>query len=212
LPVVFCYHGHGGTAERFASNLELEKLWPDSIIAYPQGLRTKGPLVDPEGKKSGWQGSVGADADRDIRFFDVTMDYLRKAYAVDEKRIFALGFSNGGAFAYTLLAARRERVGAIASIAAVPADGADRERLAGKSVFHVAGRNDPLVKFSWQAAMVDFLVRKNSCEPMAAENGAALKTYRSKDGVRICFYIDGGGHEIPLPAIPLIVDFLKKID
>ncbi|MFA6505427.1 MAG: acetylxylan esterase [Treponemataceae bacterium] len=210
LPVVFCYHGHGGRAEQFASKLVLEMYWPDSIIVYPQGLNTKGPLVDPEGKKPGWQSSIGAEADRDIRFFDVTLDFLRKTYVVDEQRIFALGFSNGGVFAYTLLAARRESVSAVASIAAVQINDGDRERVIGKSVFHVAGRNDPLVKFSWQAAMVDFLVRKNSCESVETQKAAALKTYQSKDGVRIYFYVDGGAHEIPLASIPLMVDFFKR--
>lgn len=209
LPVVFCYHGHGGNAERFSSNVALEKFWPETIVVYPQGLKTKRPLTDPEGKYPGWQSATGTEGDRDVRFFDASLDYLRKMYRIDEKRVFALGFSNGGAFAYALLAAKRESVAAIASIAAVPGDAGDRERIVGKSVFHVAGRKDPLVKFAWQAAMVDFLVRRNQCYPIRAEQDAALKAYKSKNGVRVFSYVDDGAHSIPPAAIPLIVDFFK---
>ncbi len=210
-PVVFCYHGHGGSAELFASKVELEKRWPDSIVVYPQGLNTISRLVDPEGKRPGWQNKSGAEADRDLHFFDASLNYLKQRYPIDEKRIFALGFSNGGGFAYTLLAARGESVAAVAAIAAVQTDREDRKRMIGKPVFHVAGRNDKLVKFSWQKAMVDFLVRENRCRLIEPEHEGALKTYRSEDGAEIRFYVDGGGHEVPAASIPLIVDFFKGV-
>src|SRR5690348_11368207 len=36
-PVVFAFHGHGGTAEKFARTLKLHEVWPEAIVVYPQG-------------------------------------------------------------------------------------------------------------------------------------------------------------------------------
>jgi len=209
LPVVLCYHGHGGSAEAFSSRLRLEECWPDSIVVYPQGLNTRSRLVDPEGLRSGWQNSIGEESDRDIAFFDALLSYFITKHLVDPKKVFVLGFSNGGVFAYTVLAARRDRITAIASIAAVQVKRSDRGHVLGKSVFHVAGRHDMLVDFSWQRSMVDYLVRRNGCALRAVERDGRLESYESRGGVQVLFYIDEGAHDIPPEAIPLIADFFK---
>ena len=82
------------------------KHWPEAIAVYMQGLNTPGVLTDPEGKRPGWQKRVGDQNDRDLKFFDAVLATLKKDYRVDEKRVYATGHSNGGAFTYLLWAAR----------------------------------------------------------------------------------------------------------
>src|SRR5437667_8588175 len=55
VPLVFDFHGHGGTAKQAARTHHVHEAWPDALVVYMQGLNTPGKLTDPEGKKSGWQ-------------------------------------------------------------------------------------------------------------------------------------------------------------
>src|SRR4051812_14847567 len=55
LPLVFDFHGHGGTARLAARTHRFQEDWPEAVVVYMQGLNTPGKLTDPEGKKSGWQ-------------------------------------------------------------------------------------------------------------------------------------------------------------
>ena len=80
---------------------------------------------------------------------------------MDEKRIYSTGHSNGGGFTYLLWAARGDRFAAFApSAAAAPRLMA---QLKPKPVLHIAGENDPLVKFGWQKATMDALRQLNQC-------------------------------------------------
>src|SRR4051812_1886788 len=46
-PVIFCWHGHGGTHTFAARKFGFHQLWPEAVVVYPQGLPTPAPLVDP---------------------------------------------------------------------------------------------------------------------------------------------------------------------
>jgi polyhydroxybutyrate depolymerase len=87
-PVVFAFHGHGGTMEHAAKTFAYHKHWPEAIAVYPQGLNTPGVLTDPLGKKPGWQKTVGDQNDRDLKFFDAMLATLKKDYQIDEKRVY----------------------------------------------------------------------------------------------------------------------------
>ncbi len=113
-PVVFAFHGHGGNMRNTVRTFNIHTLWPEAIVVYPQGLNTPGRLTDPEGKKPGWQHGVGAQGDRDLKFFDAMLASLKKDYKVDAKRIYSTGHSNGGGFTYLLWATRGEHFAAYA--------------------------------------------------------------------------------------------------
>ena len=101
-PVIFAFHGHGGSMQNAARTFRLQTRWPEALVVYMQGLNTPGRLTDPEGKRPGWQSAEGDQGDRDLKFFDTVLDSLRKDYRVDDKRIYATGHSNGGGFTYLL--------------------------------------------------------------------------------------------------------------
>ncbi len=113
-PVVFVFHGHGGNMRATVRGFGIHTHWPEAIVVYPQGLNTPGKLTDPEGKKPGWQHGVGAQGDRDLKFFDAMLGSLKKDYKVDTKRIYSTGHSNGGGFTYLLWSERGDDFAAFA--------------------------------------------------------------------------------------------------
>src|SRR5205823_6268887 len=71
-PVVFAFHGHGGTAEKASAEFGYHTHWPEAITVYMQGQPIPS-TTDPQGKKAGWQHEVGqvihGVKDRDLEFF-----------------------------------------------------------------------------------------------------------------------------------------------
>ncbi len=90
-PVIFLWHGHGGTMKSAATRFALHKLWAEAIVAYPQGLPTPGKLVDPEGKLPGWQSNPGQQDDRDLKFFDAMLATFTNDLKADARRVYVAG-------------------------------------------------------------------------------------------------------------------------
>ncbi len=101
-PVVFGFHGHGGNMQNAERSFGFEKLWPEAIVVYMQGLPTPGQLTDPEGQRNGWQHDAEQKGGRDLKFFDAVLKTLREKHEIDKNRIYASGHSNGGGFSYLL--------------------------------------------------------------------------------------------------------------
>jgi polyhydroxybutyrate depolymerase len=208
-PLVFAFHGHGGSMQNAAHLFGFHKLWPEAIVVYMQGLNTPGRLTDPDGTKPGWQKEAGDQGDRDLKFFDAVLASLRQDYRVDEKRIYASGHSNGGGFTYLLWAMRGETFAAFAPSAAVEAR--DFSRLKPKPVLHVAGEKDTLVKFAWQQKMMAALRRLNQCgegQPWEGEKNCTI--YPSKLGAPVVTLIHPGPHLVPAGAPASIVKFFQE--
>lgn len=206
-PLVFAFHGHGGSMAQASRSFALHEKWPEAIVVYPQGLPTAGQLTDPRGEKAGWQGRAGAEDDRDLKYFDFMLADLRKRYAVDARRIYATGHSNGGGFTYLLWAERGEVFAALAPSSALLARGF--QKFKPKPLLHVASPQDELVKFAWQQRMLDHVLKLNGCE--ALKPGAmGYTTYPSKSGHDVAVYLHAGGHQYPSAVAPeLIVKFFQ---
>ncbi len=43
VPLVFDFHGHGGTARHAARTHHIHETWPEAAVVYMQGLHTPGP-------------------------------------------------------------------------------------------------------------------------------------------------------------------------
>ena len=211
LAVVFCWHGHGGRSAQAAGRWGYEQADTTSILVFPQGLPTVSPLVDKEGRLPGWQTVLGGEGDRDIHLFDAILADLRKTQAVDERRVYSMGHSNGAAFSYLLWQARPNVLAAIGSVAG--ALRADAKALTPLPVIHVAGENDPLVKFAWQQATFAAVRRCNRCEevgkPWAKEGVLEATIFASTEGAPLVTALHPGGHEYPKGASELIARFLK---
>lgn len=207
-PVVFVFHGHGGTAPAVARAFQIHRHWAEAIAVYPQGLNTPGRLTDPEGRKPGWQHSAGAQGDRDLKFFDALLAKLREDYRVDPARIYSTGHSNGGAFTYLLWAERGDVFAAMAPSGSAAAQSAPR--LKPKPAMHIAGKNDPLVKYQWQKLTMEKLRALNGCADSGTTWAEHSTLHASKTGTPVVTFIHPGGHEFPKDAAPLIVKFFKE--
>lgn len=207
-PVIFGFHGHGGNMNNSMRSYGYHRLWPEAIVVYPQGLKTPGRLTDPQGLKAGWQHEQGAEGDRDLKFFDTMLTDLHARFKVDDKRIYSTGHSNGGGFTYLLWAERGETFAAFAPSAAVAPT--LMGKLKPKPVLHVAGRNDPLVKFAWQELTMQTLRELNQCgEGKPWEHHPLAMIYTSKIGSPVVTLIHPGTHNFLPQAPEAIVKFFK---
>ncbi|MBI2900731.1 MAG: prolyl oligopeptidase family serine peptidase [Planctomycetes bacterium] len=204
-PVVFAFHGHGGTARNAAAKFRLHKLWPEAIVVYMQGLPTPG-MTDPEGRKPGWQKQTGDQGDRDLKFFDAVLATLRKDHSIDEDRVYATGHSNGGGFTYLLWSSRADVFAAFAPSAAA---GRNARDLAPKPALHVAGEKDTVVPFEAQKKAMEAVRESNGCEEKGEEWDKGCLIYASKKDAPFVSFIHPGDHTYAAEAPALIVRFFK---
>jgi polyhydroxybutyrate depolymerase len=207
LPVVFAFHGHGGNARQAQRSFQIERHWPEAFVVYMQGVPTPGQLTDPEGKKNGWQKEVGDQRDRDLKFFDAILKKLETEYAIDENRVYATGHSNGGGFTYLLWSARGNKIAAFAPSAS--AAGRRLQDFTPKPMLHIAGKNDPLVKYSWQEVTIDRMIQLNDCDKTPTRDAdAGWSVYRSSKAP-VFTYVHDGTHKYPETAPAMIARFFK---
>jgi polyhydroxybutyrate depolymerase len=209
-PLVFAWHGHGGTMRNAARMFHVHTLWPEAVVVYPQGLNTPGRLTDPDGKRPGWQHSIGVQGDRDLKFFDAMLATMKEKYHVDADRIYSTGHSNGGGFTYLLAAARPGVFAAIAPSAAGSAALMGASGYKPVPVFHAAGEQDPLVKFEWQKQMIERMKVLNGCDAAGTEWAKGCTLYKSSKGAPVVTFIHGGTHAYPAEAPELIVKFFRE--
>jgi polyhydroxybutyrate depolymerase len=206
-PVVFGFHGHGGSMRNAARSFRLHEVWPEAIVVYMQGLPTPGRLSDPEGKRPGWQHDPGDQDGRDLKFFDAVLKSLREKYEVDEDRVYATGHSNGGAFTYLLWA---ERPDVFAAFAPSAAGSRSVLRLKPKPAMHIAGEADQLVRFAGQERTMQVVRRINGCQETGQEWAKGCTQYPSDKGTPFVSFIHSGDHKYPAEAPALIVKFFKE--
>ncbi len=240
-PVVFVFHGHNGLMRDMVKLFHIETLWPEAIVVYMQGLNTPGHLNDFTGKQPGWQRLAGDQKDRDLKFFDAVLATLKKDFLVDSKRIYATGHSNGGAFTYLLWEERGNEFAAFAPSGAgsISLFGAsenreaflrslsegDKKRLEHilaitpdssskyipRPVLHIAGKNDPLVKFAWQKPTIEAVKKLDECAGGATwTKDHRCVIYKSKLGTDVLTYIHSAKHSVPAEMPEIIVEFFKE--
>jgi polyhydroxybutyrate depolymerase len=207
VPVVFAFHGHGGTMQNAFNKYRLPELWPEAVFICPQGLNTPGALTDPRGEKSGWQQDKGFQQDRDLIFFDTMMNYLRRNYLLDEKRIYVTGHSNGGSFTYLLWAQRGDlfaAVGPTASIARHP------EQFKPKPCFIMIGEKDELVNPQRQLLSLQRILKIDNCGVPESQADKLITYYKCPQGNDVMEYLHPGGHIFPKGTEEALVKFFKE--
>lgn len=205
-PIVFVFHGHGGSARNVERGFALHTLWPEAVIVYPQGLKAKTRL-DPEGKRAGWQLGLGDGEDRDLKFFDAMLASLRAEGWVDNRRVYVTGHSNGGAFTYLLAGVRRDQLAAVAPSAAATGQLAELKPI---PTLHFAGRKDKIVSFAMQERMMKLMRALNQCAADGTEWAPSCTSYASAVNAPFIAFINDGGHEFAREAPALMVKFFKE--
>jgi polyhydroxybutyrate depolymerase len=209
-PLVFVFHGHGGTMQGAAQGAHIETLWPDAIVVYPQGLATWSP-TDHSGVHSGWQvekNEAHNVGNRDLEFFDAMVATMRQTYAVDDKRIYATGFSNGAIFSYLLWA---ERGNVLAALGICAGRLWPSEHLTvPRAVAVIAGQNDQTVPFLDQLQSINLARQIDSALGPGLPCGQGCTFYPSATHTPVLTHIHPGGHIYPAWAPAVFVQFFKN--
>jgi polyhydroxybutyrate depolymerase len=111
-PVILGFHGGFGSPQDFAHLSDLPA----------RAGRTGFVVVLPEGYRRSWNaGDCCGPAQRrrvdDVAFVKALLNDLASVVNVDPRRVFAIGFSNGGKFSYHLACELSDRIAAIAPVA-----------------------------------------------------------------------------------------------
>ncbi len=206
-PLIFAFHGHGDNAWFATEQFAFQTLWPEAVVVYPQGLPTPA-ASDPQGERRGWQHQMGEVGDRDLKLFDAMLRSLRWKFRIDDRRIYAAGFSNGGFFDYILWAQRGRLFAGFAPCAA--ALRGPLQIPSPKSVLVVAGEQDQRVPFDEQRQTIAALRQINGCVGEGEAWGPGATLYSSPGGTPVVAYIHPYGHAVRRAATLLIVKFFQE--
>lgn len=208
-PLVFAFHGHGGSGANFDRKVDIDGLWPDAIVIYPDGLPGHKGITDPDGNLPGWQVAPGGEGDRDLAFFDTMLATLQAKLPVDGDRIFVMGHSNGSAFTSLLLNQRGDAIAATANMSSQPGAfllSTDPVR----SMFMSMGMTDPIVPFDQQQKSIPLAEQKLGIDPATAVVDGYLRTEHGSGNVELDTYVHPAGHEVPTEVPKLVVAFFQR--
>lgn len=206
-PLVFAFHGHGGTMRAVARRWRFQDAWPEAIVVYPQGLPTPGGR-DPDGKKPGWQRIPDELENRDLKFFDAALAGLREKHKVDDRRIYVVGFSNGGALTYLLWDQRPDVFAAVAPCGSLPKQ--ECRFAEPLPVMIVSGEKDPRVSIDRQKEAIERIRKVNSATVEGKSIGNGQIRYNSEKDSPVETLIHPGAHLLPPRAPQRIVEFFKS--
>jgi len=202
-PMIFMFHGHGGSAQTCMQRFYMEKRWPEAVVVYCDGL----PVSTAGGDGKGWVLEPTAN-NRDIQFFDALLPKVLDQYHGDPKRVFAWGFSNGGMFMYTLWTMRAEKFAAFCpSGSAIAVDGI---RLSvPKPAFMTISGNDPIVPPDYQEAAWQEIEKADRTAKTGTPYGDGGTYFKGTAPVVLWRY--NGGHEFPFESFPKLIEFFKSV-
>lgn len=154
VPLVVALHGWGGDGARIAAQLGLSATterrgW---LLALPDGT------VDSTGRRF-WNASTACCNVDDVAVDDVgylsdVVATVADRYAVDPRRVFVAGLSNGGFMAHRLACERSDLVAAVVAVAGTTATGATGcSPGEGVSVLQVHGTADGVIRYDGGALL-----------------------------------------------------------
>ncbi len=199
-PVVFVFHGHGGNARNAQRRLNFHDAWKEALVVYMQGIPGVVGITDAAGVKNGWQMNPRTLNDRDIKFVDEVLKQLQKDYQVDDKRIYAVGHSNGARFVNVLWAMRGEKFAAFCSVAAQ--GGLMINNASPKSIWMSMGENDPIVPVFGQKFSIPIVQRVLKIDADKGVINGETTTYKGTNNTELVVEIRNAGHEFPQASIP----------
>jgi len=218
-PLVLVFHGGGGTGPG------TERLTRFTALADREGFL----VAFPEGVEKNWNDGREFTSSRahrdhvdDVAFVAALIDAIGRAHAVDPRRVYATGISNGGIFSHYLAAHLSARIAAIAPVVGGIADPPEAWLRPEQpvSVLMLQGTRDPLVPYHGGAVAFGrgkIIDTEEAARRWAALNGGrepvreplptdgkdrcgGLRTIYpgGRDGSEVTLVrLDGGGHTWP---------------
>lgn len=198
-PLVVSLHGAGGhstdKSPMSTSVADAEKF----IVVYPQGSDIYFPVFG--GKVPGWD-ATGEEND-DVEFLKAIIDDVDDAYAIDRRRVYCCGFSNGGMMAYALTNTCSDIFAAFASISGFPLNEFHFRHTGERPTpfLHIHGKNDDFVRYALMPVIVDEMVARLGANPVPVKTTVSGKydksVYEATAGSfpYVYYEVDGMGHE-----------------
>lgn len=220
MPVVLVLHGATESPEGVEqlSGMSEEADKKNFIAVYPRGTGVRNPAQMPTWNSGNCCGYAQMNNVDDVAFFRALLDKLETDYAVDPKRIFVTGISNGGMMSFRLACEMSDKIAAAAPVEGAQNVACQPSNPVSIIIFH--GTADRLVPMKGGstpfqigpkrsdtpvADTVAFWVKEDGCAPTPAhEETAELHTDKytgCKNGTGVAFYAVQGGHHI-WPGVP----------
>jgi polyhydroxybutyrate depolymerase len=146
VPAVLVFHGGGGNARQIARHSDFNRLSEKHgfIVIYPQAIDRH--WNDGRSSEKFLEHDAGID---DVAWIEALIGRIREKYAVDGKRVYAVGISNGGMFCQRLAIESGLYFAAIASLAAqIPESLAKAKPASPVSILMINGTMDPVVPYA----------------------------------------------------------------
>lgn len=143
--LLFVMHGSGGNGKNMMNatkRLEEKSLSEKLLVVYPNGYQNYWNECRKAATSTANVQNINEEA-----FFAAMVDFLRRKYRIDKKRVFAAGMSGGGHMAYKLAVTMPEKIKAIAAVVANLPDTNNMDCIEARRpvpVMIVNGTDDPL--------------------------------------------------------------------
>jgi len=119
-PMMLNFHGFAGTASDYMRYADMRSVAESEnfILVYPQGSCSDG-LSHWNPCPRGGENKSSAD---DLGFIQAMINDISTQYNVDQERIYATGYSNGGMMAYGLANHKSDLIAAVACVSGIMLD------------------------------------------------------------------------------------------
>jgi polyhydroxybutyrate depolymerase len=208
LPLYVVLHGRGSNPAAIERRTGLAWRTGPAVLVYPAGY-------EDSWNAGGCCGYAHADGVNDVSFVHAVVATVLSEYpAASSRRVYALGFSNGGRMTYRLACDLPGMFAGIAAVEAVPVMACSR--LHPLDIDVIAQRRDPLLSIydgsvlkmtdGYLQPTVEAAVARwrslDGCAPAAVTTSigdATVRTWACGDGTHLAYTLyQGGGHIWPL--------------
>ena len=206
LPVVLCFHGSGGNAQKAAGQFSIHKHWSEAIVIYLNGL----PREVRGDVKPGWVLEIDEQGNnREIAFVEGLLKEIGNEVEINEQAVFAAGHSNGGFLCYLLWQQRSDLFAAFAPCACFSR--VNLEGVPPKPIFHAAGRKDPLVPIAKQIETIEKVKEINEVGDGIKGKRPGMQRFPSENGMPVVTFLHPRGHEYPEELGAMVSRFFEDI-
>lgn len=222
VPLLLFFHGGGSTPRGAEVQTGLSRLADKEgiIVVYPEAILRN--WNDGRNTPKIWSHVNQID---DVAFVEALLAKLKSTFAIDEQRVFAGGFSNGGMLCHRLAAKLPLAFAAIAVVGGGMAEGVSKHFLPDfpVSILVIHGTKDPVVPYRGGGVgyrhnrgrvvdthkVIKLWRGANGCDrkaeiaylPDKRRDGTRVKSFTFPNGARgsevILYTIMGGGHVWP---------------
>ena len=140
MPLVIVLHGNGGTGRQIERHTSFDRIAAREhfVVVYPDA-------VDRHWNDGRPEVDNGVD---DVAFIASLIDEIATKHAIDRKRVYVTGMSNGGIMSYRVACDLADRIAAIAPVTGNLPAAIRCEPRVPVSVLAINGTEDPLVPYA----------------------------------------------------------------